>query len=161
VSGAALRPGDPHADAILAPFAAHVEARKRSDQPFLERCDEAAHVRHPALEVEHHIGDALAGAVIGELPAAPDRMHREARVGEVLRPGAGAGGIERRVLQQPDEFRSASVRDRRDPCLHGGKRALIAHRRFAHAPRDRSKTRRLQAKSEIVARVNHRVTIAW
>ena len=29
-----------------------------------------AHVRPAPLEVEHHIGHALAGAVIGELPAA-------------------------------------------------------------------------------------------
>ena len=72
-AGALVRPAHPDADPVLAPLAAHVERRQRADDPFLQRRDEAAHVRAAALEVEHHIGDALARAVIGELPAAARR----------------------------------------------------------------------------------------
>ena len=70
---ALVRPAHPDADAVLAPLAAHVEGGERADDPFLQRRDEAAHVRAAALEVEHHIGHALAGPVIGELAAAAGR----------------------------------------------------------------------------------------
>ena len=70
---ALVRAPHPDADAVVAPLAAHLEGRERADDPFLERGDEAAHVRAAALEVEHDIGDALAGTVIGELPAAAGR----------------------------------------------------------------------------------------
>src|SRR5262249_48029134 len=61
---------DPNADAVLAPLAAYVELHQRADDPFLQTRHIGAHVGAAALQVEHHIGHALAGAVIGELPAA-------------------------------------------------------------------------------------------
>ena len=76
--------GDPDADAVLAPLAAHIEGGERADEPLLQRRDEAAHVRRAALQVEHHIGHALAGPVIGELPAAAGLVDREARLDQVL-----------------------------------------------------------------------------
>ena len=83
---------------------------RRADQPFLEPVHEAAHVarRHRAVragEVQHDIGHALAGAVIGPLPAAAGREGGKATgVGQLLGAGGGAGGVERRVLHQPDQF---------------------------------------------------------
>src|ERR1700733_1114603 len=67
--------GDPDADAAFAPFTTHAEAGKGTYQPFLQAVDEAAHVarRHRAVrarEVQHDVGHALAGAMIGPLPAA-------------------------------------------------------------------------------------------
>ena len=59
---ALVGPAHPDADAVLAPLAAHVEGGERADQPFLQRRHIAPHVRPAALEVEHHIGDALARA---------------------------------------------------------------------------------------------------
>ena len=56
---------------------------ERGDEPGLESGDEGAHVRPAALEVEHDIGDALAGAVIGELAAAAGLEHGKARVHKV------------------------------------------------------------------------------
>ena len=102
--------GDPDADAALAPFAAHAEAGEGADQPFLQPVHEAAHVARRARavrpgEVQHDVGDALAGAVIGPLPAAAGGEGGEAAgVGQLLRSGRGAGGVERRVLHQPDQF---------------------------------------------------------
>ncbi len=58
-----------------------------------------------------HIGDALAGAVIGELAAAPGRMDRKTRVEQVLRPRRGSRRIERRMLDQPDQFPRAAFGD--------------------------------------------------
>ena len=50
------------------------------DDPVFQRRDEGAHVRAArALQVEHDVGHALAGAVIGELPAAPGCGDRETR----------------------------------------------------------------------------------
>ena len=77
---------DPDADAALAPFALDVELRQRADQPFLEVVHIFAHVGLAALEVEHHIADALAGPVIGELPAAAGLEHGKARIEQVRRP---------------------------------------------------------------------------
>ena len=44
VAVALVRPAHPDADAVVAPLAAHVEGRKRADDPFLQRGDEGAHV---------------------------------------------------------------------------------------------------------------------
>ena len=71
VAGTLVGPAHPDADAILAPLAGDVERRQGADDPFLQRGHEAADVGAAPLEVEHHIGDPLAGAVIGELSAAP------------------------------------------------------------------------------------------
>ncbi len=127
-------PPHPDADAVVAPLAAHVEGGERADDPFLQRGDEGPHVRLAPVEVEHHIGHPLAGAVIGELPAAAGLVDRKARLDQFLRLGAGAGGVERRMLQQPDLLGRAARRDRGHPLVHRGERRLIGHRRLADAP---------------------------
>ena len=106
-------PGDPDADAVLAGLADDAELGQRIDQPALERADEGAHVGAAAPEVEHDIGDALPGPVIGELAAAPGAMHGKARVEQIAVPRAGSRRVERRMLEQPDPLRRASLRDRR------------------------------------------------
>ena len=108
--------GDPDADAALAPFAADVEAGEGADQPLLQPVHEAADVarRHGAMragQVQHDIGHALARAMIGPLAAATGGEGGEAGgVGQLLRPGGGAGGIERRMLDQPDQLMAAPAR---------------------------------------------------
>jgi biotin carboxyl carrier protein len=96
---------DPDADAAVADLALDVEGGQGADDPGLQRRDEGAHVAPRAGQVEHHIGHPLAGAVIGELAAAAAGEHRQAaRVEQVFRLGRDAGGVERRVLQQPDQL---------------------------------------------------------
>ena len=121
---ALVGPAHPDADAVLAPFAAHVEGGERADDPFLQRGDETAHVRAAPLEIEHHVGDPLAGPVIGQLAAAPAVVDRKARLDHVAGFGAGAGGVERRVLQQPDEF-GGSCR-RRSPAARASMAATAS-----------------------------------
>ena len=127
----------PHPDAIFAPLAAHVEGGERADDPFLDRGDEAAHVRRAALEIEHDIADALAGTVIGELPAAAGGVHGKARLDQLLRPGGGAGRVEGRVLDQPNQFARLAARNRGSARRHGGKRVVVVDRAIAHEPFDR------------------------
>ena len=67
---ALVGPSHPNADAVVAAFAGDVEGGKRADDPFLDGGDEAAHIGRAPLEIEHHVADALAGTVIGELAAA-------------------------------------------------------------------------------------------
>src|SRR5580658_4025777 len=69
---ALVRSPHPDADAIVAALARDLEGGERTDDPFLDAGDEAAHVGRPALEIEHDITDALAGTVVGELAAAAD-----------------------------------------------------------------------------------------
>ena len=65
-------------DAFRAPFALHIEARECLDDPLLEREHVAPHIGAAPLQVEHRVGDALAGAVIGEAAAAAGGVDRKA-----------------------------------------------------------------------------------
>src|SRR5580704_9662671 len=120
-----VRPPYPHPDAVVTPFAAHVESGERADEPFLDGGDEAAHVRRAALEIEHDIADPLAGTVIGELAAAAGGMDGEARLDQLLRLRRGAGGVKRRMLNEPDQLARFAARDRRGARVHGGKRRVV------------------------------------
>ncbi len=157
-----VRPAHPDADAVLAPLAAHVEGGQRPDDPFLQRGDEAAHVRPAPLEVEHHIGHALARPVIGHLAAAAALEHRKARFDQLAGLGAGAGGIKGRVFEKPDQLRLFAGGNGRRARLHGVHRRLIGHERIAHAPLDRLRSgRRGKPDRQFVTRVNHPFTIPW
>ena len=138
-----LGPAYPDADAVLPALAAHVEGREGADQPFLQRRHVGAQVLAAAGEVQHHVGHALTGAVIGVLAAAAGDVHRKA-VGrdEIRLPRRGAGGVERRVLQQPDELAGLPRGDRGGARLHHGERLLVGHERVGHAPVDRRRSRR-------------------
>jgi hypothetical protein len=68
---------DPDADAAVACLSVHVELFERADDPGFQTLHEGAHVAAPPLQVEHHVGHALAWAVIGELPAASCPEHRQ------------------------------------------------------------------------------------
>src|SRR5262249_62183900 len=83
--GALVRAPHPDPDAVCAPLARNVEARQGADDPFLQRGHEAAYVRAAALEIEHHVDDPLAGAVIGEMHAAPGRMDRYTHSDHIFR----------------------------------------------------------------------------
>ena len=68
--------------------------------------DEPADILALARKIEHDIGDALARAMIGELarprPVGKDR--KTIRSQQVIRASTGAGGIKRRMLQEPDKI---------------------------------------------------------
>jgi hypothetical protein len=104
VPGALVGPPHPHADALITPLTRDVECAERADDPFLQRDHEAADIGTASLEVEHHISDALAGAVIGELPAPPCCVDWEARRDQIAGLGARSRSIERRMLEEPDEL---------------------------------------------------------
>ena len=77
------------------------------------------------LEIEHDISNPLARAVIGQLTSAAGFVHRKTRIDHVGRIRTGAGGVERRVLEQPDEFGSPSCGDRGGPGFHFGDGIVI------------------------------------
>src|SRR5690606_14757433 len=77
--GSFFRAPHPDPDTVsVAPLAAHVEGSERVDDPALETLDIAAHVAPALPKVEHDIGHALAGPMIGVLPAASGLENREA-----------------------------------------------------------------------------------
>ena len=92
--------------------------------------------RPRSLEIEHEIADPLARPVIGVAPAAPGRDDGKARVEQVGGVGAGAGGVDRRVFEQPDQLARAARRDRRGARLHLGERLRIVGRAGVDAPFD-------------------------
>ena len=50
-------------------------------------------------------------------------MHRKTRLDQVLGLRAGSGGVERRVLEQPDQLGRCARGDRRRPLVHRCERA--------------------------------------
>src|SRR5262249_51426549 len=136
-SGALAGPAHPHAYAIPAPLTRYPKVRQRAHDPFFEIVNETAHVPPAAVQVEHRINDALSGAVIGELAAAPAGMHRKPCRKHLLPLCARSRRVKRRMLEEPDELRAFACRNRGDPRLHGCNRALIAYEIAADAPLDR------------------------
>src|SRR5947207_247899 len=91
----------PDADAVRSALALHAEFRKRTDQPFFQIADERAHVRFAALEVEHEIDHALAGAVIGELSAATRLEHGKTGIEQIGLVRTRSRRIDGRMFYQP------------------------------------------------------------
>ena len=90
-----------------------------------------------AGKVEHDIGDALPRPVIGPAAAAAGAVDRQtARVEQFLVARAGAGGIERRVLEEPDELGCRTGADRRDARLHLRDRRRVTNGGGARPPLD-------------------------
>ena len=102
----------------LARLAHDVERFQRLDQPAFERGHIGSHVGPTALEVEHDVSDPLPGPVIGELAAASGAMDRKTGFDEVAVLRARAGGVKRRMLDEPDPFGRVSARDRFGARLH-------------------------------------------
>ena len=100
--------------------------------------------------------------MVGELAAAAGPMHWKTRLDEVGRCGAGAGGVERRVLEKPDELRRLAPGDGVHPLVHGGDRAVVGDEAVAHAPlRRRPVVDWEEPACQIGAGINHLVTIPW
>ena len=78
---------DPDPGMPVAPPPVDPEAGENIDDPALQRVDIGAHIGVPALQIQHHIGDALARAMPGPLPATAGLVHRNAAgVHQVLGP---------------------------------------------------------------------------
>ena len=145
----------PYADAILTPPATHAESSERADDPFFDAGNKAAHIRRPALEIEHDITHALAGTVIGELPAAAGDINGKAGLQELLRLRRCAGRVKGRVLEQPNKLGRLAARNGGGARRHGGERRLVVDEAVAYAPLDRRRAGwREKPNLKIVARVN-------
>ena len=100
-------------------------------EPSYERPD----THSPRLEVEHHVDDPLAGAVIGKPTSTARVIHRKPcgidEVG-ILRPGSG--GVDGRVLQEPDELARTSFADGRRPALHRVEGERVVDQALADRP---------------------------
>src|SRR4029450_14106932 len=95
--------GSPYPDpnAVVPSLAVYIECGKRADDPFLQGGNEPPDVRGAPFEIEHHVGDALAGPVIGHLPPASGLVERETGVDDVARICTRARWVEGRVVRQP------------------------------------------------------------
>src|SRR4029078_5009942 len=109
---------DEHSDLSLVSLAFDIELSERGDEPVFKRVHERAHIATPAPKIEHDISDALARTMIGEAAAAPGAKHWEPqRLDQLFRRGAGSGGVEGSVLEQPYCLRSAGRQDHRHARL--------------------------------------------
>src|SRR3990172_98576 len=116
------------ADVTLARFGRHTELRQRLDDRMFQGADEGAHVAEAACHIEHDIADPLTGTVIGVLAAAARAVNRKAiGLEEAGRFGAGAGRVDGRVLEQPDELGRFSRGNGVDALLHERACQLVGH----------------------------------
>src|SRR3546814_19661019 len=80
----------------------------------------------PYTTLFRSITDALAGTMIGIAPAPPGVIDRKPCVEQLGGVGAGAGGIERRMFEQPDAFALfAGMNRRRAPFHLGPRRGIV------------------------------------
>ena len=162
-AGALVRPRDPDADAVLAPFAANIEGRQRPDDPFLEARDIGPHVGPPPLQVEHHIGHPLAGAVIGELAATAGSRRSEIAGRAGRRPcrwcrrcrAADAPGARPVRGALPRRYRRRALPSPRPPRGRESAVSDISH--STRAPPGAARRCQIEA----LAVVNHWLTITW
>ena len=100
--------------------------------------------------------------MIGELAAAAGHVDGKTCLDEVFRLGRGAGGIERRVFEEPDLLAGGAGGDLGDARLHMGEGVQIGDRPVVDTPMDGPAAgRQRKTENEIVAHVNHPFTIAW
>ena len=75
--------------------------------------------------------------MIGEAAAASGAEHGEAiGIEELLVARARAGGVEGRMLEQPDQLARGTARDRFGAVLHRAHRVGVGDRAWTHRPRD-------------------------
>ena len=118
----------PDADAALAHLAGDAQPGQRANDPGLQRLHERPHVATARRKVKHHVGHSLARPVVRELAAPPGAEHREPPwVQQVGGPGGNAGGVERRVLEQPDQFARLCARDRIRSRFHSALGVRVGH----------------------------------
>ena len=162
VSFAFLRPPHPDANSIFAPLGTHAGGSQSPYDPFFQRGDEMPHVRPATSQIDHDIGHALSWPVICELTSTAALVDGEASVDHVGWVRAGAGGVEGRVLQQPNELSGPSGSDGRCARLHGFDRLFVGDRGIGDAPFDRHRSgRRWKSDCQCISRVNHSFTIPW
>jgi hypothetical protein len=95
--------------------------------------DEAAYVLPAFGEVQQHIADTLTGAVVGVAPAAAGLHHLEPRVEQFFGGGARPRGVDRRVIEQPQQLARGSLGNGPVARLHFGQSLAIGHgRALAH-----------------------------
>ena len=134
---ATLAPVDPDANTSGLPPSGHTETGERGNQPILQVAYETSDVPVSLPQVEHDIGNSLSGSMVGVLTTATGRVDRKTvRYQEVGSCGAGSGGIERGVLDQPDEVAGLTRPDVGDPTLHLGHGVPIGDGGLADLPLD-------------------------
>ena len=99
---------NPDSDPAFAPPAGDVESPECPADPVFERMNTVAHIAPPYTQIQHGVGNALSGAVIGVL-SAPARLkyRKSVRFRQISGIGTGTGGVDCRMFGQPDTFAGA------------------------------------------------------
>src|SRR5690606_6500942 len=119
--GRPIRPDNPAAAPVFAPFAAYIESGQCGDEPILERGDEGPHILASPFPVQHDVSDPLAGTMIGIFTAPSGGEHGEAvRIDQILLPSRSAGRVEWRMFHKPHELAVATFPDRGSAGFHDG-----------------------------------------
>ena len=128
---------DPNPDTSIGAMRTKPKVFERVDHPAFESMDEAADILSASFEVQHHVTDPLAGAVIGVAASATGfvdwKMLRIEQFGRVsARPGCEQG----RMLKKPNAFGRGAFPYGGNTLLHEGERLLVSDWRVADPPFD-------------------------
>jgi hypothetical protein len=119
----------------VAALADDVEAGEGGNDPAFEITDEASDIVVAPLQVEHHVGDALAGAMIGVSAAAAGFVDRKAlRRQQFGGVGAGPGGVYGGMFEQPNGLRRGADADFGGAIFHEGDGGLVVDQLVANPP---------------------------
>ncbi|MCY1370625.1 hypothetical protein D9M69_577250 [compost metagenome] len=130
-----FRAHNPYANAICASFTPDVELRKRLDDPLFKRRYKCAHIFTASFEVEHDIGHALAGTMIGVFAATPGvKDWKTIRCQQIFCMGTRASRIKRRVLNEPDKLICRPFANGLNARFHEGKRLFIIGQTLSNQP---------------------------
>jgi len=109
------------------------EVGQRIDDPAFDGMNKSAHIARTFAKIEHEVADPLPGAVVGVPSAAPGLDHLETGIEQFCGGGAGARRVDRRMLQQPDQFARLASGNRSIAGSHLAKRLAIRHQ-YAFLP---------------------------
>ena len=132
---AAVVANHPDADSAGPSFAVHAQCSQCRDQPGFQVTHKGPDIGVAPLQIEHDIGNPLAGAMIGILAATSRAVDWKARrIEQVGVAGGGSCRIQGRMFQQPDGFRLAAGPDGGDAAFHFRHGLWIGHGRMANQP---------------------------
>ena len=103
----------PQAGQARLPFSLQAKLRQHIDQQLLQLPQIHVQIGGAALQIQHWIHHDLTRQMVGHLPTPIDVVQRVRRLGDIkmkmLQAGTTAKGVTRRMLENPDSFRSLAV----------------------------------------------------
>src|SRR5262245_9255463 len=140
-----IRSDDPDSDPVFAPFAPNVESVEGEYDPLLKRGHKGTYVLPAAAEIEHHVGNPLAGSMVRIFAAAACvEVRKPIGLDKVGWVGDRSRRVECRMFDQPYHFWRSATANRSRTGFHHLERMRILRKTWFDSPLHRRRIRRRQ-----------------